>query len=179
MGIVYQDEQTPDLRAYAQAVEPLIKARGLSLILEPGRSLVGNAGVLLTRVEYVKQGEEKNFVIVDAAMNDLMRPALYQAYHAVENVSRPDAPAMLADIVGPICETGDFIAKERQIGAQAGDILAIRSAGAYAASMASNYNTRCRAAEVMIDAQGNSRLIRRRETLDDLLANERACLHQA
>ena len=176
---MYQDEQTPDLRAYAQAVEPLIKARGLSLILEPGRSLVGNAGVLLTRVEYVKQGEEKNFVIVDAAMNDLMRPALYQAYHAVENVSHPDAPAMLADIVGPICETGDFIAKERQIGAQEGDILAIRSAGAYAASMASNYNTRCRAAEVMIDAQGNSRLIRRRETLDDLLANERACLHQA
>lgn len=179
VGIVYQDEQTPDLRAYAQAVEPLIKARGLSLILEPGRSLVGNAGVLLTRVEYVKQGEEKNFVIVDAAMNDLMRPALYQAYHAVKNVSRPDAPAMLADIVGPICETGDFIAKERQIGAQEGDILAIRSAGAYAASMASNYNTRCRAAEVMIDAQGNSSLIRRRETLDDLLANERVCLHQA
>ena len=176
VGIVYQDEHTPDLYAYAQAVEPLIKARGLSLILEPGRSLVGNAGVLLTRVEYVKQGEEKNFVIVDAAMNDLMRPALYQAYHAVENVSRPDAPPITADIVGPICETGDFIGKERQIGAAQGDILAVRSAGAYASSMASNYNTRCRAAEVLLDEQGNSRLIRRRETLDDLLATEREYL---
>ena len=176
VGIVYQDEHTPDLYAYAQAVEPLIKARGLSLILEPGRSLVGNAGVLLTRVEYVKQGEEKNFVIVDAAMNDLMRPALYQAYHAVENVSRPDAPKITADIVGPICETGDFIGKERQIGAAQGDILAVRSAGAYASSMASNYNTRCRAAEVLLDEQGNSRLIRRRETLDDLLATEREYL---
>lgn len=176
VGIVYKDEHTPDLYAYAQAVEPLLKARGLSLVLEPGRSLVGNAGVLLTRVEYVKHGEEKNFVVVDAAMNDLMRPALYQAYHAVENVSRPDAPKITADIVGPICETGDFIGKERQIGAAQGDILAIRSAGAYASSMASNYNARCRAAEVMIDEQGNSRLVRRRETMDDLLAAEREYL---
>ena len=176
VGIVYKDEHTPDLHAYAQAVEPLLKARGLSLVLEPGRSLVGNAGVLLTRVEYVKHGEEKNFVVVDAAMNDLMRPALYQAYHAVENVSRPDAPQITADIVGPICETGDFIGKERQIGAAQGDILAIRSAGAYASSMASNYNARCRAAEVMIDEQGNSRLVRRRETMDDLLAAEREYL---
>ena len=176
VGIVYKDEHTPDLHAYAQAVEPLLKARGLSLVLEPGRSLVGNAGVLLTRVEYVKHGEEKNFVVVDAAMNDLMRPALYQAYHAVENVSRPDAPKITADIVGPICETGDFIGKERQIGAAQGDILAVRSAGAYASSMASNYNTRCRAAEVLLDEQGNSRLIRRRETLDDLLATEREYL---
>ena len=176
VGIVYDNEQTPDLHAYAQAVEPLLKARGLSLVLEPGRSLVGNAGVLLTRVEYVKHGEEKNFVVVDAAMNDLMRPALYQAYHAVENVSRPDAPKITADIVGPICETGDFIGKERQIGAAQGDILAIRSAGAYASSMASNYNARCRAAEVMIDEQGNSRLVRRRETMDDLLAAEREYL---
>ena len=176
VGIVYKDEHTPDLHAYAQAVEPLLKARGLSLVLEPGRSLVGNAGVLLTRVEYVKHGEEKNFVVVDAAMNDLMRPALYQAYHAVENVSRPDAPKITADIVGPICETGDFIGKERQIGAAQGDILVIRSAGAYASSMASNYNARCRAAEVMIDEQGNSRLVRRRETMDDLLAAEREYL---
>ena len=176
VGIVYKDEQTPDLRAYAQAVEPLLKARGLSLVLEPGRSLVGNAGVLLTRVEYVKHGEEKNFVVVDAAMNDLMRPALYQAYHAVENVSRPDAPKITADIVGPICETGDFIGKERQIGAAQGDILVIRSAGAYASSMASNYNARCRAAEVMIDEQDNSRLVRRRETMDDLLAAEQEYL---
>ena len=176
VGIVYKDEHTPDLHAYAQAVEPLLKARGLSLVLEPGRSLVGNAGVLLTRVEYVKHGEEKNFVVVDAAMNDLMRPALYQAYHAVDNVSCPDAPKITADIVGPICETGDFIGKERQIGAAQGDILAIRSAGAYASSMASNYNARCRAAEVMIDEQGNSRLVRRRETMDDLLVAERAYL---
>ncbi len=176
VGIVYKDEHTPDLHAYAQAVEPLLKARGLSLVLEPGRSLVGNAGVLLTRVEYVKHGEEKNFVVVDAAMNDLMRPALYQAYHAVENVSRPDAPKITADIVGPICETGDFIGKERQIGAAQGDILVIRSAGAYASSMASNYNARCRAAEVMIDEQDNSRLVRRRETMDDLLAAEQEYL---
>ena len=162
--------------ADAAAVQTLLAGRPQSLVLEPGRSLVGNAGTLLTRVEYVKRGEEKNFVIVDAAMNDLMRPALYQAYHAVENVSRPDAPKITADIVGPICETGDFIGKERQIGAAQGDILAVRSAGAYASSMASNYNTRCRAAEVLLDEQGNSRLIRRRETLDDLLATEREYL---
>ena len=176
IGIAYQNEQSPDLAAYAAAVQTLWAGRPQSLVLEPGRSLVGNAGTLLTRVEFVKHGAEKNFVIVDAAMNDLMRPALYQAYHAVENVSRPDAPKITADIVGPICETGDFIGKERQIGAAQGDILVIRSAGAYASSMASNYNARCRAAEVMIDEQGNSRLVRRRETMDDLLAAEREYL---
>ena len=146
VGIVYQDEKVPDLGAYAQAVQKLIGTRRLKLILEPGRSLVGNAGSLLTRVEFVKHGEEKNFVMVDAAMNDLMR-----------------------------CETGDFLGKDRTIACEEGDLLLIRSAGAYGASMASNYNARNRAAEVLVNG-GGYRLIRRRETLEQQMANELACL---
>lgn len=175
IGIVYHNESTPNLKAYATAVEQMLANRNLHLILEPGRSLVGNAGVLLTQVEFVKQGEEKNFVIVDAAMNDLMRPALYQSYHHVENAEAKSQPEILADIVGPICETGDFLAQNRHIVAEAGDILVIHSAGAYGASMASNYNTRCRAAEVWVSGD-TVREIRKRETLDDLLQAERACL---
>ena len=151
-------------------------AGSLKLVLEPGRSLTGNAGTLLTRVEYVKRGEEKNFVIVDAAMNDLMRPALYQAYHRIENADGGcTQPEITADIVGPVCETGDFLAQNRRIRAQAGDLLLVRSAGAYAASMASNYNTRPRAAEVLVDGN-TARLIRPRETLDQMLSSEKACL---
>lgn len=176
VGIVYRDEQNPDLDTYAQAVKKLIGTRQLSLVLEPGRSLVGNAGVLLTTVEFVKHNEDKNFVIVDAAMNDLMRPALYQAHHHIDNLSSAGAP-FTADIVGPICETGDFLARDRQIYAQAGDLLAVRSAGAYASSMASNYNTRVRAAEVLLDEHGTPKLVRRRETLDELLENEKSCLN--
>ena len=172
VGIVYNDEAQPDLQAYADTVARLLAGRPQHLVMEPGRSLVGNAGLLLTQVEFVKQGEGKNFVIVDAAMNDLMRPALYQAYHAIEAVvPHSDVPAVLADVVGPICETGDFLAKERELAVLAGDLLAVKSAGAYASSMASNYNTRTRAAEVMVN-QGVQRLIRRREAICDLWKDE-------
>ena len=175
VGIVYQDENVPDLGAYAQAVQKLIGTRRLKLVLEPGRSLVGNAGALLTRVEFVKHGEEKNFVMVDAAMNDLMRPALYDAYHHIEAVETKDIEPLTANIVGPICETGDFLGKDRTIACEEGDLLLIRSAGAYGSSMASNYNTRNRAAEVLVD--GNEcKLIRQRETVEQQMANELACL---
>ena len=175
-GIVYRDEDVPDLAAYAQAVHQLIGERPLSLILEPGRSLVGNAGFLLTRVEYVKQNEDKQFVIVDAAMNDLMRPALYQAYHHITNAENSPIAPFIADIVGPICETGDFLAQNREIAAQAGDVLVILSAGAYAFSMASNYNTRPRAAEVWVSGD-SVHTIRERETLAQLMYNELAGLN--
>ena len=175
-GIVYRDEDVPDLAAYAQAVHQLIGERPLSLILEPGRSLVGNAGFLLTRVEYVKQNEDKQFVIVDAAMNDLMRPALYQAYHHITNAENSPIAPFIADIVGPICETGDFLAQNREIAAQAGDVLVIHSAGAYAFSMASNYNTRPRAAEVWVSGD-SVHTIRERETLAQLIHNELAGLN--
>lgn len=175
VGIAYQNEQAPDLTTYAAAVAQMLAGRNLHLVLEPGRSLVGNAGTLLTRVEFVKQGEEKNFVIVDAAMNDLLRPALYQAYHHIENAEENGQPEMVADIVGPICETGDFLAQNREIAAAAGDLLLVRSAGAYGASMASNYNTRCRAAEVLVSGD-TVREIRKRETFDDLIRHELACL---
>ena len=172
VGIVYNDEAQPDLQAYADTVARLLTGRPQHLVMEPGRSLVGNAGLLLTQVEFVKQGEGKNFVIVDAAMNDLMRPALYQAYHAIEAVEpHSDVPAVLADVVGPICETGDFLAKDRELAVLAGDLLVVKSAGAYASSMASNYNTRTRAAEVMVK-QGEQRLIRRRENISDLWRDE-------
>ena len=175
VGIVYQNEETPDLAAYAAAVQKLLGGRSLKLILEPGRSLVGNAGALLTRVEFVKQNGDKNFVVVDAAMNDLMRPALYQAYHHIENAEPSPVAPFAADIVGPICETGDFLAKDRMISAQAGDLLVVRSAGAYASSMAGNYNTRPRAAEVLVTGS-EAKIVRRRETLEEMLANERDCL---
>lgn len=175
IGIVYQNENVPDLNAYAAAVSKLLSGRNLPLILEPGRSLIGNTCSLLTTVEYIKQGEEKNFVIVDAAMNDLIRPSLYQAYHNIINASPTTADKFVADVVGPICETGDFLAKDRTIAAKAGDLLLIQSAGAYASSMASNYNTRCRAAEVLVNGTEHH-LIRERETIDSLLATETACL---
>lgn len=175
VGIVYDNEDVPDLKAYAQAVAKLMAGRPLKLMLEPGRSLVGNAGTLLTRVEFIKQGEEKNFVIVDAAMNDLMRPALYEAYHRIEVVEPGNTAPFTADIVGPICETGDFLGQNRTLACTAGDLLAIRSAGAYGSSMASNYNTRNRAAEVLVNG-AEAKLIRRRETIEQQLANEQACL---
>ncbi|OSI34850.1 diaminopimelate decarboxylase [Neisseria dumasiana] len=175
VGIVYDNETVPDLKAYAEAVGKLMNGRPLKLILEPGRSLVGNAGTLLTRVEFVKQGEEKNFVIVDAAMNDLMRPALYEAYHHIEAVEPGNEAPFTADVVGPVCETGDFLGKNRTLACAAGDLLAVRSAGAYASSMAGNYNTRNRAAEVLINGS-EAKLVRRRETVEQQLANEQACL---
>lgn len=172
VGIVYHNEETPDLLHYAQAVAKMLQCRKQQLILEPGRSLVGNAGTLLTRVEYIKQGEEKNFVVIDAAMNDLIRPALYQAFHYIENNDMNKMqPILLADIVGPICETGDFLAQNRKIVAEEGDLLLVRSAGAYAASMASNYNTRPRAAEVLVNGK-EVKLIKAREQYVDLFEDE-------
>ena len=175
IGIVYDNESVPDLTGYARAVTALIGKRPLKLMLEPGRSLVGNAGTLLTKVEYIKHGEEKNFIIVDAAMNDLMRPALYEAYHHIEPVEPKNIAPICADVVGPICETGDFLAHNRTLACEAGDILAIRSAGAYAASMASNYNTRNRAAEVWVNGS-QAHLVRQRESFEQQMANETACL---
>lgn len=175
IGIVYNDENQPDLADYAAQISTLLKGRNLQLLLEPGRSLVGNAGTLLTRVEYIKHNGAKKFVVVDAAMNDLIRPSLYQAYHRIENNADKSTLPFIADIVGPICETGDFLAQDREIAAEAGDLLLIRSAGAYAASMASNYNTRTRAAEILVSGSKH-RLIRKRETWDELLDNERKCL---
>jgi diaminopimelate decarboxylase len=143
----------------------------IKVIFEPGRSIVGNTGVLLTTVEFLKQGEEKNFCVVDAAMNDLMRPALYQAWMGVQPVVHRDGSANLYDVVGPVCESGDWLARDRILSAQPGDVLAIMSAGAYGLTMSSNYNTRGRAAEVMIDG-GRAHLIRQRENPADLFALE-------
>ncbi|MCW3480910.1 diaminopimelate decarboxylase [Neisseriaceae bacterium JH1-16] len=176
IGIRYTDETPPDLAAYAASVAERLQGRNLHLMLEPGRSLVGNAGVLLTRVEYLKLGEEKNFAVVDAAMNDLMRPSLYSAYHDIVTVAeKPAAASQRCDVVGPICESGDFLGKDRDLALGEGDLLAVLSCGAYASTMASNYNVRPRAAEVLVDGSA-VKLVRRRETLDEILANEKALL---
>ena len=176
VGIRYEDETPPAIADYAAALLRTLGQRPLQLIVEPGRSLVGNAGLLLTRVEYLKHAEARNFAIVDAAMNDLMRPALYDAFHGVQAVApRRDMATQDYDIVGPICESGDFLARKRQLALTQGDLLAILSAGAYGMSMSSNYNTRPRAAEALIDGE-TFRLIRRRETLDELLSQEQGLL---
>ncbi|MBU2640470.1 MAG: diaminopimelate decarboxylase [Thiobacillus sp.] len=171
VGIRYHDETPPDLAAYGRELAARFKGRTEKLLLEPGRSLVGNAGLLLTRVEYLKPGEDKNFAIVDAAMNDLMRPALYEAYHEIVAVDQRNAPGKRYDIVGPICETGDFIGFARDLKIEEGDLLAVLSAGAYGMSMASNYNSRPRAAEILID-KNEIHLIRERETQSGLMAGE-------
>lgn len=167
VGIQYKDETLIDLSVYANAVAKMIGNRPLSLILEPGRSLVGNAGVLLTQVEYVKHGTDKNFVVVDAAMNDLARPALYDAYHDIVPVCVKDIAPITADVVGQICESGDFLGKNRSLAVEEGDLLCVKSAGAYGMSMSSNYNARARAAEVLVSGS-HKKLIRRRETFADL-----------
>ena len=167
VGIQYKDETLIDLSVYANAVTKIVGNRPLSLILEPGRSMVGNAGVLLTQVEYVKHGTDKNFIVVDAAMNDLARPALYDAYHDIVPVVQKNTPAITADIVGQICESGDFLGKNRSLAVEQGDLLCVKSAGAYGMSMSSNYNARPRAAEVLVSGS-QSKLIRRRETMEDL-----------
>ena len=172
VGIRYHDETPPDLAAYGRALATRFAGRSEKLLLEPGRSLVGNAGLLLTRVEYLKPGEDKNFAIVDAAMNDLMRPALYEAYHDIVAVRERTTPARRYDIVGPICETGDFLGFARDLSIEEGDLLALLSAGAYGMSMASNYNSRPRAAEVMIN-KNEIHLVRERETTDSMMAGER------
>lgn len=171
LGVRYRDEQPPLAGDYIQAIRERIAGRNLTLVFEPGRFIVANAGVLLTRVEYLKHTAHKDFAIVDAAMNDLIRPALYQAWMAVEPVTARQGNARRYDLVGPICETGDFLAKDRELVLAEGDLLAIRSAGAYGFTMSSNYNTRGRAAEVMVDGD-QAHLVRRRETLEELFAGE-------
>jgi diaminopimelate decarboxylase len=175
IGIRYrEDEETAPVAAFLHGALDALGARKETVLLDPGRSIVGNAGVLLTRVEYVKAGEAKNFVIVDAAMNDLIRPALYGAWHDVRQVRQreSDARAGVYDVVGPVCESADFLARERQLEARPGGLLALMSAGAYCMSMSSNYNTRPRPAEVMVSGDSVS-LIREREAVEQLFAAER------
>lgn len=172
LGIKYDDEQPPTPDEYAQAVLKQLKGRNLSIILEPGRNLVGNAGVLVTKVLYQKSNDVKNFVIIDAGMNDLIRPTLYEAYHKILPVKERHSEKITADIVGPICETGDFLAADREIEKpQNGDLLAVMSAGAYGMVMASNYCSRLRAAEVMVKGD-KFEVVRQRETYEDLTRGE-------
>ena len=174
VGIRYSDETPPDPKDYVQAILSILKRRNcdLAVTLEPGRAIAGNAGVLLSSVEYIKSGPEKDFVIVDAAMNDLLRPALYQAWHEVVRADRgPDRKMLTCDVVGPVCETGDFIARDRQLAVAPGDLVAVRSVGAYGFVMASNYNTRPRPAEVMVDGD-QLHVVREREQTADLFSAE-------
>ncbi|RON08187.1 diaminopimelate decarboxylase [Pseudomonas brassicacearum] len=171
LGVRYRDEEPPLAADYIKAVRERIDGRDLTLVFEPGRFIVANAGVLLTQVEYLKHTEHKDFAIVDAAMNDLIRPALYQAWMDVTAVRPRATPARAYDIVGPICETGDFLAKDRQLALEEGDLLAVHSAGAYGFVMSSNYNTRGRAAEVLVDGD-QAVEVRRRETVAELFAGE-------
>ncbi len=172
LGIRYRDESPPAFAEYAKSLTARLGGRRLKLLLEPGRALVGNAGILLTRVEYLKQGTERNFAVVDAAMNDLMRPALYDAYHEIRTVAAPNGGGATYEVVGPVCESGDFLAHARELSLRESDLLAIMSAGAYGMSMSSNYNSRPRAAEVMVDRK-EAHLIRKRETIGELMALER------
>lgn len=173
LGISYKDEEPPVPEDLARNLIPLLKGRKLTLVVEPGRSIVGNAGILVTRVLYLKKGEEKEFAIVDAGMNDLIRPSLYSAYHRILPVIRKQRSAVLYDVVGPICESGDFLAKERELKkVKRGEYLAVMGAGAYGFSMSSNYNCRPKAAEVMVKDREHF-LIRERETYYDLLRNEK------
>ena len=174
VGIRYSDETPPDPKDYVQAILAILKRRNcdLAVTLEPGRAIAGNAGVLLSSVEYIKSGPEKDFVIVDAAMNDLLRPALYQAWHEVVRADRgPDRQMHTCDVVGPVCETGDFIARDRQLAVAPGDLVVVRSVGAYGFVMASNYNTRPRPAEVMVDGD-QLFVVREREQTADLFSAE-------
>lgn len=172
LGIPYDDEQPPLPRQLAEAIVPLVRDLGCELIFEPGRVLAGNAGIFLTRVLHRKTNGEKRFLIVDGAMNDLARPTLYGSYHDILPVVRSEAQLEVADVVGPICETGDFFARDRQLPVcQPGDVLALMSAGAYGFTMSSNYNSRPRCAEVMVSGE-HHRLIRRRETIEDILRPE-------
>jgi len=171
LGVRYRDEEPPLAADYIKAVRERLEGRDLSLVFEPGRFIVANAGVLLTQVEYLKHTEHKDFAIVDAAMNDMIRPALYQAWMDVTAVRPRDSATRAYDIVGPICETGDFLAKGRDLALAEGDLLAVHSAGAYGFVMSSNYNTRGRTAEVLVDGS-QAFEVRRRETVAELFAGE-------
>ncbi|MBL1261939.1 MAG: diaminopimelate decarboxylase [Thiotrichaceae bacterium] len=172
LGITYNDETPPSPAVYANALLSKLGGRGFTIILEPGRAIAGNAGVMLTEVEYLKGNDYKNFAIVDAGMNDLLRPSLYGAWQAIIPLQQGSkAEAKTYDIVGPVCETGDFIGKERELALEQGDLLAVRSSGAYGFSMSSTYNSRPRCAEVMVDGD-KSFLVRRRETVEELYRGE-------
>jgi len=173
MGIVYDKERPQTAKEFAKKVLPLLKQSGLKVILEPGRFIVGNAGILVTKVIYLKETASKNFIIIDAAMNDLARPSLYEAYHKIVPLTRGlnKRVAKSADIVGPVCESGDFLGKGRKIKAKAGDYIAVLGAGAYGFSMSSNYNSRPRVAEVLVK-NGRAHLIRKRENYSDLIKGE-------
>lgn len=172
LGIIYNNEKPQTAQEYARAVSPLLKKTGLKIILEPGRFIVGNSGILLSRVTYVKETKEKKFIIIDSGMNDLVRPALYEAYHDILGLVKK-SPEENADVVGPICESGDFLAKNRKLpDFKPGDFISVMSAGAYGFSMSSNYNSRPRAAEVIV-LGNNHYLIRERENYDDLVSKEK------
>lgn len=173
LGITYADETPPHPKELAAAVAPLVRDRGCVLIMEPGRVIMGNAGVLITRVLYIKDGPSKKFVIVDAGMNDLIRPSLYGAYHEIRPVREdPDPKTVVVDVVGPVCESGDFLATDRSLPeVKAGDLLAVMSAGAYGFVMASNYNSRPRPPEILVK-DGEIHVIRARESYDDLVRGE-------
>jgi diaminopimelate decarboxylase len=172
LGVRYRDEQPPQPAEYIQPLLETLGDREFEILIEPGRAIAANAGLLVTRVEYLKTTAEKNFAIIDAAMNDLLRPSLYGAWQdIVPVVPRTDGQALNYDVVGPVCETGDFLGKDRSLNIQAGDLLAVRSAGAYGFTMSSNYNSRPRAAEILVD-QDTVHLVRERETLDSLMQGE-------
>ena len=172
LGIRYRDEAPPAVKDYLGRLFERLGKREMRILFEPGRSLVGNTGLLLTRIEYLKHGGAKSFVVTDAAMNDLLRPALYDAWHEVLPVTRRNGPAQRYDIVGPVCESADFLARARTLTVAAGDLLAIMSAGAYGMTMSSNYNSRPRPAEVMVDGK-TAHLVRDRESTENLFASER------
>ena len=172
LGITYNTETPPSPEVYATALREGLQGRKLKVFIEPGRAIVGNAGVLLTRVEYLKHAPHKNFAIVDAGMNDLIRPALYDAWQAIVPVAERAGETARYDVVGPVCETGDFLGKDRDLCIVPGDLLAVRSAGAYGFSMSSTYNSRPRAAEVMVDGD-QAYVVRARESIEDLMAGER------
>lgn len=176
LGIPYNEEEPPHPTEYGQALTKALKGRDMTLILEPGRVIAGNAGILVTEAVYCKRTPSKDFIIVDAAMNDLIRPSLYDSYHAIREVKQHGRPEQSVDVVGPICESGDFLARDRDIPAvEPGELLAVFSAGAYGFTMSSNYNSRPRAAEIMVDG-ADVVLARARETYDDLTRLEKACM---
>ena len=172
LGVRYRDEQPPSIAAYISAIRAELAGRDLQLLFEPGRSIAANAGLLVTRVEYLKPTPEHNFALVDAAMNDMIRPALYQAWLDIQPVEHSDAGQSARwDVVGPVCETGDFLGKDRELTLSQGDLLAVFGAGAYGFTMSSNYNTRPRAPEIMVDGE-DIHLIRERETIADMMRTE-------
>ena len=171
LGVPYKDEQPPHPDVYAEAVLKKLGDRDLKLIFEPGRAIAANAGVFITKVQFLKQNQDKHFAIVDGAMNDLLRPSLYQAFHNIIEVNKSDVPTQIYDVVGPVCETGDFLGKKRALAVTTGDYLAVRSAGAYGFTMSSNYNTRPRAVEVLVDGDQDY-VIRQREKLSQLWQGE-------